>query len=66
VVLADAGYWPHVQLQALAADGITVLIPPDANQRQGTRPGCNDGLYTVTRRALPTPAVPRCTADARA
>ena len=43
-------------MQALAADGITVLIPPDANKRQGTRPGCNGGLYAFTRRALTTPA----------
>jgi transposase len=56
VVLADAGYWHHVQMQALAADGITVLIPPDANKRQGTRPGWNGGLYAFMRRALTTPA----------
>ena len=29
VVLADAGYWHQVQMQALAGDGIQVLIPPD-------------------------------------
>ena len=56
VVLADAGYWHHVQIQALAADGITVLIPPDAKKRQGTRPGWNGGLYAFMRRALATPA----------
>jgi len=55
-VLADAGYWHHVQMQALAADGITVLIPPDAKKRQGTRPGWNGGLYAFMRRALVTPA----------
>jgi hypothetical protein len=56
VVLADAGYWHHLQLEALAADGITVLIPPDANKRQGTRPGWNGGLYAYMRRVLATPA----------
>jgi hypothetical protein len=43
-------------MQALAADGITVLIPPDAKKRQGTRPGWNGGLYAFMRRALATPA----------
>src|SRR6187200_2181333 len=44
VVLADAGYWHQVQMQALAADGITILVAPDANKRQGTRPGWNGGF----------------------
>jgi len=39
VVLADAGYWHQVQMESLLADGLTVLIPPDANKRAGTRPG---------------------------
>jgi transposase len=56
VVLADAGYWHQVQMQALAADGLTVLIPPDAKKRQGTRPGWNGGLYAFMRRVLATPA----------
>jgi Transposase DDE domain len=56
VVLADAGYWHQVQMRALAADGVTVLIPPDANKRQGTRPGWNGGLYAFMRRVLATPA----------
>ena len=56
VVLADAGYWHQVQMQALAADGITVLVPPDANKRQGTRPGWNGGFYAFMRRVLATPA----------
>jgi hypothetical protein len=33
-VLADAGYWHRVQIQALAGDGLQVLIPPDANKRK--------------------------------
>jgi transposase len=56
VVLADAGYWHQVQMQALAADGVTVLVPPDAKKRQGTRPGWNGGLYAFMRRVLATPA----------
>ena len=56
VVLADAGYWHQVQMQALAADGITVLVPPDADKRQGTRPGWNGGFYAFMRRVLATPA----------
>jgi hypothetical protein len=53
-VLADAGYWHQVQMQALAADGLQVLVPPDANKRKGTRPGWNGGLYAFMRRALQT------------
>jgi transposase len=56
VVLADAGYWHQVQMQALAGDGITVLIPPDANKRKGARPGWNGGLYAFMRRVLASPA----------
>jgi transposase len=55
VVLADAGYWHQVQMQALAANGIQALIPPDANKRKGTRPGCDGGLYAFMRRVLATP-----------
>jgi transposase len=56
VVLADAGYWHRHQMQALAADGVQVLIPPDADKRKGTRPGWNGGLYSFMRRVLQTPA----------
>jgi transposase len=56
IVLADAGYWHQVQMQALAGDGIQVLIPPDANKRKGTRPGWDGGLYAFMRRVLQTPA----------
>ncbi|HEX6696071.1 MAG TPA: hypothetical protein VF080_04725 [Solirubrobacteraceae bacterium] len=38
VVLADAGYWHQAQMQALAGDGIGVLIPPDANKRKAHGP----------------------------
>jgi Transposase domain (DUF772)/Transposase DDE domain len=56
IVLADAGYWHQVQMQALAGDGIQLLIPPDANKRKGTRPGWNGGHYAFMRRVLQTPA----------
>ena len=42
-------------MQALAGDGIQVLIPPDANKRKGARPGWNGGLYAFMRRVLETP-----------
>jgi transposase len=54
VVLADAGYWHHVQMQRLTGDGVTVLIPPDASKRAGARPGWNGGLYAFMRRVLAT------------
>jgi transposase len=54
VVLADAGYWHHVQMQRLAGEGLTVLVPPDANKRGGARPGWDGGLYAFMRRALAT------------
>jgi hypothetical protein len=56
VVVADAGYSHRVQMQALAGDGIGVLIPPDANKRKGARPGWDGGLYAFMRRVLATPA----------
>jgi hypothetical protein len=56
VVVADAGYWHRVQIQALAGDGVGVLIPPDANKRKGARPGWDGGLYAFMRRVLATPA----------
>jgi Transposase DDE domain len=55
VVLADAGYWHQAQMQALAGDGIGVLIPPDANKRKAARPGWDGGLYAFMRRVLTTP-----------
>ena len=55
VVVADAGYWHRVQMQALAGDGIAVLIPPDANKRKGARPGWDGGQYAFMRRVLASP-----------
>ena len=48
-------YWHQVQMQALAGDGLTVLIPPDAKKRKGARPGWDGGLYAFMRRVLATP-----------
>jgi hypothetical protein len=56
VVVADAGYWHNDQMQRLAGDGLTVLIPPDAKKRKGTRPGWDGGLYAFTARWPPPPA----------
>src|SRR5881394_1155678 len=54
IVLADAGYWHHVQMERLAAEGLTPLVPPDANKRGGARPGWDGGLYSFMRRVLAT------------
>ena len=52
VVLADAGYWHQAQMERLLADGLTVLIPPDAKKRAGTRPGWDGGAYAFMRGVL--------------
>ena len=52
VAVADAGYWHHEQIDSVAADGIAVLIPPDANRRKGARPGWQGGRYEWMRRVL--------------
>ena len=52
VVLADAGYWHQVQMEAIVARGMQVLIPPDAGKRKGARPGRDGGLYAFMRRVL--------------
>ena len=54
VVLADAGYWHQAQRERLLADGMTVLVPPDAKNRSGTRPGWDGGAYAFMRRVLAT------------
>ena len=56
VVLADAGYWHHDQMDELAGRGTTVLIPPDAGKRKGARPGWDGGRYAFMRRVLATDA----------
>jgi transposase len=54
VVVADAGYWHHDQMDALAGRGTQVLIPPDAGKRKGARPGWDGGRYAFMRRVLET------------
>jgi hypothetical protein len=54
MVVADAGYWHHDQMDNLAGRGITVLIPPDAGKRKGARPGWDGGRYAFMRRVLST------------
>ena len=49
VVVADAGYWHFQQMDQLAADGIAVLIPPEAKKRKGARPGWDGGRYSFMR-----------------
>ena len=56
LVLADAGYWHHIQMERLVSAGIAVLVAPDAKKRGGSRPGWDGGLYAFMRRALATPA----------
>ncbi len=56
VVLADAGYWHHVQMERLVTEGLSVLIPPDAKKRAGSRPGWDGVLYAFMRRVLDTDA----------
>jgi hypothetical protein len=54
VVVADAGYWHHEQMDSLAANGIAILIPPDAKKRGGTRPGRQGGREEWMRKLLAT------------
>jgi Transposase DDE domain len=52
VVVADAGYWHHEQMDNLAARGIALLIAPDAGKRRDARPGWQGGRYTWMRYLL--------------
>jgi transposase len=55
VVVADAGYWHHEQMDDLAAQGITVLVAPDSTKRHGARPGWDGGRYSFMRQVLAGP-----------
>ena len=55
VALADAGYWDRDDIQALMADGIAALVPPDAHTRTEPNPKRRGGLYDHMRRILATP-----------
>jgi transposase len=52
VLLADAGYWHHQQMEHIIERGIQVLIPPDASRRKSPRPGWDGGYYAFMRRVL--------------
>lgn len=52
VIVADAGYWHQEQMMKITARGIPVIIPPDANTRQGERPGWTGGLYAFMRSVI--------------
>lgn len=52
VVLADAGYWVGEQIRGLMADGLTVLVPPDAHSRGAPNPRRRGGLYEHMRQRL--------------
>ena len=52
MIVADAGYWNQDQMQQITAQGIPVLIPPDADKRKGIRPGWERGPYAFMRRVL--------------
>jgi Transposase DDE domain len=54
VVVADAGYWHNQQMDRLAAQGIPLLIPPDAGKRRTARPGWDGGRYTWMRSLIAT------------
>jgi hypothetical protein len=54
VVLADAGYWHHPQMQAITETGVEVLASPDGNLREGKRRGWEDGVYQQMRDKLST------------
>jgi len=55
VVLADAGYWHQRQIEAVAGEGIQILVAPDSGLRKGPRPGWTGGLYDAMRSMLASP-----------
>ena len=52
VVLADAGYWHKLQMEEIVSRGTVVIIPPDAKNRDGERPGWNKGMYAFMRAVI--------------
>jgi len=56
IVVADAGYWHQVQMEAVVDRGMQVIIPPDATKRKGARPGWDGGLYAFMRRVIASDA----------
>ena len=54
VIVADAGYWHQQQMEQITGQGIPVLVPPDADKRNGIRPGWDGGRYAFMRAVLET------------
>jgi transposase len=54
-VLADAGYWRSRDITDLDAQGLRVLVPPDAHTRTEPLPGKRGGLYQRMRDRLAAP-----------
>lgn len=52
VVLADAGYWAAEQIAALEADGLRLLVPPDAHGRAAPSPKRRGSLCDRMRQRL--------------
>jgi hypothetical protein len=52
VVLADAGYWHHEQMDNLTARGLQLLVAPDAGHRKPPRPGRDKGRFAFMRSVL--------------
>jgi hypothetical protein len=48
------GFWNEQHMDHLAEQGTTVLIPPDAGNRKGERPGWTGGRYSWMRHLLKT------------
>src|SRR3954469_21657881 len=54
VVLADAGYWKNDAIEAIVAQGIQILVAPDADRRKAPGRGPRGALYASPRRVLAT------------
>ena len=65
VIVADAGYWHHGQIEQISAQGIPVLVPPDADKRRGTRPGWEAVPTRSCAGSLKAGSAKRSTEDAR-
>jgi hypothetical protein len=65
VVVADAGYWHHDQMDDLAGRGITVLVPLDADKRKAAGPGRDGGRYAFIAECSGPTAAASSTANGR-
>jgi hypothetical protein len=52
VIVADAGYWHHEQIDKIVVRGMQVLIRPDAKKRKGARAGWTGGAHAWMRTLL--------------